>query len=643
MAAIPVRNVILLGKANAGKKTILHKFSTPSEPFLFDTHSSLHSEKDPKEACTTESGPLQEALGQSSKEVEGNDHSLNSLLHSTKAACSLFKSISIVAEGAPPESPAPQQESESSFSLENQPEPTVLPTSRTASFGEDDCSVLTNSDVEIKQTGGTVSEVAHDIDLDAGRAGQPIGDPNESSDSTELVLMGAVLLDGDETQSGLPAVLSENSLTFSAIVLPGTAVESAGNDTGDLSRLSDLPSISSDPAEDLLEDHSIAASAPAESLSLAIKIINPLGEQDEGEDEDEEDALSQVEADRIIANLFNEKDISCILICIEAQTRIPSIFSTLREYAKRFHKFVDIIAVCITKCDKKGENCWTNEHLKQKIESSFGLSNVVFWESSTTAAQMRSDLIGTDIFSLDCPPPRFDAESYFVSFPRNDYNPIKPEIMLREAVAKYQRLADAFNGMEDILNRQSAQDRAEAHSQVYSLLIESLERDKQVFEVESGLEIKSALAEGHLRNLQASIMNLFPRLQFHIESRSESQSAIASETRGEKKSTPMSKCNNCGKLWPAGQPREITRCGTKEPESGWQVRSGGYLVNLSTLEIILPFDSPDVGCGKSTVRTPIKPLLAQRSYSQASSAREPSARTRSVPEHRESKSPCCLL
>ena len=367
---------------------------------------------------------------------------------------------------------------------------------------------------------------------------------------------------------------------------------------------------------------------------LVIKMINTPGEQDE----DEEGvcrALSQVEADGMIAQLFNEEDISCFLICIEAEARIPSVMNTLRDYAKRFFQFADFITVCITKCDKKGPNWWPNGLLKNKIENAFGLSHVVFWESSTTADQMRSDLIRTDIFSADRPFPRIDADNYFVFFPRNDYNPIKPTIMLKQAQAKYQRLAHLFASMEVALSKQSAQEKARAYTHAYDLLTESLEREKRVFTEECGLQVNSALANGHLRNLEDTILSLFGHLLTSVEA--QYQLVPMKMTKRESawcQRDPVSTCSRCGKVWPAGPFNERSRCGTAEPDDGWEIRDGGYLINPSTLEMLLPFDSP-LGCGKVAFKTPVLRSRVITSPSPASPRPQPSPNRKQSPASKQ--------
>ena len=489
MAEERVRNVILLGKPNAGKKTISRKFSalTTTEPLRSDTHIPFDPVSDPMEVCIPNGGALPESLEGASS--EGGPHLPSDPVHRSMEALAPLQTTNIFKGTLTSRGVLQRLQKMSPFK-------------------------------SLSRKKNWMRAIICQVNF-------PV--PFESSALLLLKMVRWCRWNYHlRTWRGPASQQSENegdSIPVADADVPsGKATRNLEDNNGAVYPLSSNDKV---PFAEAV-DHSFSA----------INIINPLGEQEEDEDENE-DALSQVEADRIIANLFNETDISCILICIEAQTRIPSIFSTLREYAKRFHKFVDIIAVCITKCDKKGENCWTNEHLKQKIEATFGLRKVVFWERSTTAAQMRSDLIGTDIFSLDCPPPRIEEKSYYVSFPRNDYNPIKPGIMLREAVAKYQRLADVFDRMEDSFQG-GCQKRVEAHSHFYNFLMESLKEEKRVFEAECGLEINSSLAKGHLRNLEVAILDLFPRLLFSIESRV--------GKRAEKERHPVSACSHCKSL-----------------------------------------------------------------------------------------------
>ena len=310
------------------------------------------------------------------------------------------------------------------------------------------------------------------------------------------------------------------------------------------------PPLSQDPPQS--EPPEIPGTEEAE---FSIRILNIPG--DGSGDEDGLVAL-QADTESMIATFSsNTRELpSRIVLCLEAESNVPSILSTLEGFLKLLNPFSDIITVCITKCDKKGDGWWNNQELKEKINIALSLKNVVFWESSTTAEQMKRDLLET---KKGHPFPLIEDAVDGTFLARKDDRSIDPTIKLQEAEAKYKRLAEAFCPVLLTLESwDTPQGAIDGHFQLYNILMDSIDTDKELFISECGLE-KDCNFREHLRRFETTMLSFFPSLLQCIEaayplSESTWRKYMVYQTR-------RSKCPHCDNWYLEGATRERKLCG----------------------------------------------------------------------------------
>ena len=71
---------------------------------------------------------------------------------------------------------------------------------------------------------------------------------------------------------------------------------------------------------------------------------------------------------------MSHKPVSCLLIVVQARTRISNVFDEIIKYAEAFEpkEFTDVVAVCVTHMDNISEEEWTEDNFREDLLSQTG-------------------------------------------------------------------------------------------------------------------------------------------------------------------------------------------------------------------------------------------------------------------------------
>eukprot|EP01133_Synstelium_polycarpum_P003507 gene3507-4006_t len=317
-----------------------------------------------------------------------------------------------------------------------------------------------------------------------------------------------------------------------------------------------------------------------------------------------------------VAESFNYRPVSLLMVCVEAHVRLDQTIDSLREPLERFCEFDSVLCPVITKMDQV---TWSQTDLRNALNYEFGVDRVLYSSNNKPVAVLAREILALcqTIRPLDI---NVNNANFFRYFKVVDSN-IK---VLRTAKGIIETYENAVNITKERLKALNENQRMDLVFQFQHYMLDMIPTMQSKLANDCGFTMfgsQSAVEFGHIANLGNQLKNILYNIRI-----------MALRFATDHGVSNCRKCPHCGMVWLKVAGCEgATTCGSRPggvPES--TVTSfATFSFTLSPFNITPTGQRPlqpsptstrsGVGCGKNVNWTEMQPVPvpAEISASQA--------------------------